>query len=82
MVYYDKRLVKLFDRKIFIDISKDTFLNRKVEDLLWGREPDWYIEHIWGSYLKYGTIPKDDPSYLVIKGDGIVDLEKVYEFVG
>ena len=82
MVFHDKRLVKLFDKKIFIEISKQTFFNRKADDLRWGREPDWYIEHIWESYLKYGKTPKDDPSYLIVEGDGIVDLERVYEFVG
>ena len=82
MVFYDRRLVRLFDMKIFIDIVKETFFIRKVEDLRWGQEPDWYIEHIWESYLKYGTIPNDDLSYLNIKGDGIIDLERVYEFVG
>ncbi len=82
MVFHDRRLVRLFDMKIFIDIVKETFFIRKVEDLRWGQEPDWYIEHIWESYLKYGTIPNDDLSYLNIKGDGIIDLERVYEFVG
>jgi uridine kinase len=82
MVFHDKRLVRLFDKKIFIEISKSTFMKRKVDDLRWGQEPDWYIEHIWESYLKYGRIKTDDPSYLIIKGDGIVDLERVYEFVG
>jgi uridine kinase len=81
MVFYDQRLVRLFDKKIFIEISKSTFMKRKVDDLRWGREPDWYIEHIWESYLKYGVIPKDDPSYLIVKGDGIVDLKGVYEFI-
>ncbi len=82
MVFYDKRLVRLFDKKIFIEISKDTFMKRKVDDLRWGREPDWYIEHIWESYLKYGTIKTDDTSFLVVKGDGIVDLKRVYEYIG
>ncbi len=82
MVFHDRRLVRLFDMKIFIDIVKETFLMRKAEDLRWGQEPDWYIEHIWESYLKYGTIPNDDLSYLNIKGDGIIDLERVYELVG
>ncbi len=82
MVFHDRRLVRLFDKKIFIEISKSTFMKRKVDDLRWGQEPDWYIEHIWESYLKYGRIQMDDPSYLIVKGDGIIDLERVYEFVG
>ena len=44
----------LYDKKIYIEIDKATFKQRKQVDLRWGKEPDWYIEHIWESHLHYG----------------------------
>ncbi len=81
MVYHDLRLVRLFDKKLFIEITKETFFKRKAEDLRWGREPDWYIKHIWDSYLVYGKIPESDDSYFKINGDGLIDLKKIYDFI-
>ena len=64
--FYDRDIVNLFDKKYFIDISKDTFLKRKSEDTRWGFEPAWYIEHIWKSYLKYGRNILENPHNLTI----------------
>lgn len=63
MVFYDAETEALFDKKILIQIDFDTYLRRKKKDLRWGAEPDWYIKHIWESYLKYGN-PIDDGSFM------------------
>lgn len=52
--FYSDKLTSLYDKKIFLYIDKETFINRKKDDLRWGNVPDWYIQHIWDSYLRYG----------------------------
>jgi len=52
--YHDIELVKLYQKKIFLRINKNIFIERKKSDNRWGEVPDWYIEHIWDSYDKYG----------------------------
>ena len=55
--FWFDELNKLYDKKIFLELDEITFKTRKRKDLRWGKEPDWYIEHIRQSYLKYG-LPK------------------------
>lgn len=54
MVFREEDSDIRFDRKVLVDISEETFFCRKREDLRWGREPEWYIQYIWDSYLIYG----------------------------
>lgn len=46
-----------YQRSICMHISRSVFWQRKSTDLRWGREPDWYMEHIWQSFLRYGQPP-------------------------
>jgi uridine kinase len=69
MVYRDPSVYNLFDKKIFIEISKKTFLSRKTLDNRWENEPDWYIEHIWKSHFVYGRTPDDMHDVLNISGE-------------
>ncbi|OYT16755.1 MAG: hypothetical protein B7C24_06190 [Bacteroidetes bacterium 4572_77] len=65
----------LFDKRIFIHISKEAFLLRKTLDNRWEDEPDWYIEHIWNQHFVHGVIPlemKDN----VLQVDGEVGYVK------
>ena len=75
MVFYNNSINKLFDKKIFMEISKNTFVKRKKKDFRWGEEPDWYIQHIWKSFERFGMIPLDDKSYTVISGEKDFDME-------
>ena len=49
-----EKLYSLYSGKIFLSMDKDTFYARKKNDLRWGIEPEWYIQHIWDSHIKYG----------------------------
>jgi len=40
--------------KIQLTMDKSIFLARKKTDLRWGKEPNWFIEHIWKSHLLFG----------------------------
>jgi len=69
MVYGNPDVYQLFDKKIFIEISKETFLNRKTLDNRWANEPEWYIEHIWESHFIHGRAPKELRDVLCMSGE-------------
>lgn len=75
MIFYNPLIKNLFDKKIFITIDEETFKFRKRIDHRWGFEPDWYIAHIWKSYLKYGSIVPSN-EFLMLDGTNVpFDLE-------
>ncbi len=67
--FSNNMITELYDKKIFLSISKKSFLNRKKHDIRWGEEPDWYIHHIWQSYLLYGRIKPDIKDVLYLSGE-------------
>lgn len=56
LVFYDPAVNALFDERIFMEIDRDTFLERRSKEIRWGREPRWYLEYVWDSYLRWGKI--------------------------
>jgi len=54
LIFYDPRINQLFDRRIFLTLSRTEFLKRRGQEDRWGPEPSWYLEYVWHSYEKYG----------------------------
>ncbi|HHL52774.1 MAG TPA: hypothetical protein ENJ39_05310 [Flammeovirgaceae bacterium] len=69
LIFYSEEVNKLFDKRIFIDIPKSLFYIRRRNDTRWGKEPRWYIDYVWESYLKYGRLQDPASDTLYIKGD-------------
>ncbi|MDA3944713.1 MAG: hypothetical protein PF694_14365 [Bacteroidetes bacterium] len=80
MVFYDSLTLSLFDRMLFVDLDYANFLKRKEYDNRWGHEPDWYVQHIWESYLKYGLSPEPNRT-LYIDGTRDFQPETIMEFI-
>lgn len=82
LCFHDPALFDLMDRKIFVQISKETFLLRKREDLRWGStiDPDWYMDHVWDSHQQNG-IPDLAADIFVIDGSTYFDLLTVMKYV-
>lgn len=72
--FCDDRIVRHYDKKVFLTISKETFWDRKSKDLRWGKEPEWYMEHIWNSHFKCGTQHSMDHDTIILSGEKPVDL--------
>ena len=74
--YHHNNSNKLFDKKIFLTLDSRFFFMRKNTDLRWGKEPDWYIEHIWNNHIKYckQNIPDDA---IKVKAGKEIDLETI-----
>jgi uridine kinase len=81
MAFHDEKVNDLYQKKIFIEIHKAQFKKRKTIDTRWGIEPEWYIEHIWESYLKYGQIPVGMKDILVLKGNHPIDMTVVINYL-
>lgn len=66
--FHDKEINKLYDKAFFITLNRNEFLLRKRTDLRWGREPEWYISHIWDSFVIHGQLPADIANPLLMNG--------------
>ena len=73
-------LEECYDLKLFLKINKETFLYRKSIDTRYN-EPEWFIEHIWKSYLKYGRINEKDQSYQIVNGEERIDIKTKEPFL-
>jgi nicotinamide/nicotinate riboside kinase len=74
--FWDEDINLLFDKKIFVEISKKTFLERRNKEKRWGFEPKWFYEHVWQSYLKYGKNGLDDKT-IMLSGEVDFDIKQV-----
>ena len=79
--FNDERVGSLYDKRIFLMIDRETFWKRKLADLRWGKEPEWYIEHIWNNYLKFGKIASERENVLRLHSDDKTEIEKVLEYL-
>ncbi len=79
--YHDHSLAKLYDKKIFLEISSDLFFERKKSDTRWDIEPEWYIQHIWKSYLKYGVVADDAHDILRLDGTRSIDIDLLMNYI-
>lgn len=75
--FYDQNLNSLYDKRLFVKISKRSFFIRKVADQRWGYVPTWFVDHIWKSFLKYGNEKQIKGSYLTVSGEDEFDMKKV-----
>ena len=71
LVMTNEPLKTIYDFTIYLQLSKKTFMKRRKEETRWGAEPDWYLEHVWNSYLKFGQYPKAD---LILSGETEITL--------
>lgn len=80
LVFHQSELFQRFDKSIFIHIDKKILIGRRMEDNRWDNEPDWYIEHIWESYLKYGQVT-DEYDCLKVSGTESVAVEDILKYI-
>ena len=74
--FYDADINALFDKFLFVEIKKSTFLERKALDKRWGEVPDWYIKHIWASFERYERTILADKNHEVLVLSGEVDFDE------
>ncbi|MEM6802571.1 MAG: hypothetical protein AAF696_14275 [Bacteroidota bacterium] len=70
----------IYDKSILVEIPKEIFLQRKREDLRWGKEPEWYIQYIWEAYHRHGLPPKNLAVFRV-HGNQRLDEEALWKYL-
>jgi uridine kinase len=80
-VFLKERFNVLYDKSIYISLPKKEFLKRKKADLRWGKEPDWYVEHIWKSHQKYIGPALARKEAFQLSGENPVDYRSVFEYL-
>ena len=78
MVFWDEWIRGKCDKRIFIEFDKKEFVSRKRIDLRWGKEPEWYIEHIWQSYLQYGHSAHGENIDITLNGSADFDIPSIF----
>ncbi len=81
MIFWHIPTQQLFDKKIYLEISRKSFHLRKGSDHRWGIEPAWYIDHIWDSFIRYGK-PESKSNMLALSGEQSVSLPLVLQYIG
>jgi uridine kinase len=81
LVFHHPETLRMFDKGIFIEIERHTFLQRKNNDFRWGPQPDWYLRHIWESYMKHGQAENCSFPLLRIRGDQPFDMTAIRQFI-
>ena len=79
--FWFNELNELYDKRIFLELDEKIFKERKRKDLRWGKEPDWYIEHIRQSYLKYGLPKTSETDILYFDVSKEINLKEVINFI-
>ncbi len=80
LVFSDVDLLQYYDRSIFTQINKEAFLDRRSRDSRWEVEPQWYMEYVWNSYLKYGQLPQGHEA-LTLDGSHPISEEEVLNYL-
>ena len=81
LIFYDSGICTKFEKKIFVHIDEAVFRERKLTDTRWGSFPDWYVDHIWDSYRKYGRVERGRDDFLYLDGSRDFDIKKILEFL-
>lgn len=81
LIFNQVALLKKYDYTICLTLDYQDFVDRKRIDLRWGKEPDWYIDHIWRSHLKYGQFPTDQQPNLTLKTNTPIASGAIYKAI-
>jgi uridine kinase len=79
LITYDARIKNLLDKYVHILVSKNTFVQRRLKDFKHSNV--WYANHVWDSFMKYGTNYKD-LDHIIIDGDNEIDIQTILKFIG
>lgn len=74
----NKSLIEMADYVVSLEIDKPTFLKRRKLETRWGEEPDWFLEHVWESHLKYHNPHQVTPN-IVMTDPVALDHTKLIE---
>ena len=42
---------------------------------------EWYAEHVWRSFLKYGQMKGDKQEYIPVSGESTIDIKPIVDLI-
>jgi len=76
--FWFDELSALYNHQVYLKLDKGEFKLRKAMDDRWGKEPSWYIRHIWDSHQIYGQIKHQTEEDIYIDANpGVFDVDAV-----
>ncbi|OEK00348.1 hypothetical protein BFP97_01950 [Roseivirga sp. 4D4] len=51
--FSNAKLNQSSDFTVLLTLDKEKFLERRKKEKRWGKEPDWFIEHVWKSHERF-----------------------------
>jgi len=79
--FHDHSIIEFYNKSVFIEISRQAFIQRKQQDERWGKEPEWYVNHIWEGYIRYGQLPKVLHNTMIINGDADFNITEIMNYL-
>lgn len=77
--FADAALGQSYDFSFFVEITQSTFQTRRTSATRWGAEPDWFVQHVWDSFLKYG---QPTASAIRVSGEQPFDVKAIAPVLG
>ncbi|MFN4145266.1 MAG: hypothetical protein ACK4GN_05535 [Runella sp.] len=77
LAFADALLNQMYDRTYFVEISENTFYQRRRQENRWGIEPMAYLDHVWKSFLQNGQPSQTQPNLLRISGKSPFKVEDI-----
>ena len=65
-----------YDYRIYLELDKKSFLQRRSKDRRWGLEPYWYLDYVWEAHLVYGKVTPNEMHLLPQKNRNIPGILK------
>ncbi|WP_420316358.1 uridine kinase family protein [Ekhidna sp.] len=69
LAFANDELNELYDTTIFLNITKETFLQRRRQETRWNDEPEWYMDHVWETHKRNGQYSNAD---LIFSGENLL----------
>ncbi len=60
---HNKQLVEMADSTILLKLDRDAFVKSRKNEDRWGKEPSWFIDHVWNSHLIFHNPHKVVPNH-------------------
>lgn len=67
-IFYPASLRAACTGKVMVEVNREVYEARREHNRK-EDEPDWYTQHIWKSYQKYGQVKGDADGYISVPGD-------------
>jgi uridine kinase len=58
-IYHELSLPTQARFNYYLSIDQDKFIEARKQETRWGKEPLWFIEHVWHSHFQHGLPPEE-----------------------